>query len=134
MSSVHRGLTVALASGLFVGACINPAARTEVPARVAAVLTLVERAALVRVSGEAGEAGALTEQVAARADTMDTSLRWYIAAGRVGEALRFATAMAPFWRIEGRIDAGRQLITTASFAPSGDHVGVSGKPIESAKI
>lgn len=48
---------------------------------------------------------------------MDTSLRWYIAAGRVGEALRFATAMAPFWRIEGRIDAGRQLITTVLALP-----------------
>jgi tetratricopeptide (TPR) repeat protein len=46
---------------------------------------------------------------------MDYSLRWYIAAARVGDALRFATAMSPFWRTQGRIDVGRQL-TAATLA------------------
>ncbi len=117
MSSVHHSLSVALASGLLAGACTTPAARTEVPTRVAADLTLVERAAAARLSGEAGDAGALAERVAARADTMDTSLRWYIAAGRVGEALRFATAMSPFWRAQGRIEGGRQFIAAVLALP-----------------
>src|SRR5260370_27322556 len=117
MSSVHHSLRVALASGLLAGACTTPAARTEVPTRVAVDLTLVERAAAARLSGEAGDAGALAQRVAARADTMDTSLRWYIAAGRVGEALRFAIAMSPFWRAQGRIEAGRQLIASVLASP-----------------
>jgi len=49
---------------------------------------------------------------------MDTSLRWYIAAGRVGEALRFATAMSPFWRTQGRIDAGRRLMAAVLALPA----------------
>ncbi len=118
MSSVHRGLSVALVSGFLAGACSTPAARNAVPARVAADLTLVESAAAARVGGAAGDAGVFAERVAARADTMDTSLRWYIAAGRVREALRFATAMSPFWRIQGRIDAGRRLIAAVLALPA----------------
>src|SRR6266566_6899794 len=117
MSSVHRGLSVALVSGFLAGACSTPAARNAVPARVAADLTLVESAAAARV-GAAGDAGVFAERVAARADTMDTSLRWYIAAGRVGEALRFATAMSPFWRTQGRIDAGRRLMAAVLALPA----------------
>ena len=117
MSSVHDGLSVALVSGFLAGACTTPAARSAVPAGVAADLTLVARAAAARVSGEAGDAGVLAERVAARADTMDTSLRWYIAAGRVGEALQFATGMSPFWRTQGRIDAGRRLIAAVLALP-----------------
>src|SRR2546430_12758334 len=36
----------------------------------------------------------------------------------VGEALRFATAMSPFWRTQGRIDAGRRLIATVLALPA----------------
>jgi tetratricopeptide (TPR) repeat protein len=114
MSRVHRRISVALVSGLLAGACTTPAAHTEVPAPVAADLTLVDRAAAARLSGDAGT---WVARVAARADTMDTSLRWYIAAGRVGEALRFATEMSPFWRMQGRIDAGRQLIAAVLALP-----------------
>ncbi len=117
MSSVRRGIRVALASALLAGACTTRPARTEVPARVVADLALVERAAAARVSGDAGEAGAFAERVAARADTMDTSLRWYITAGQVSDALRFATAMSPFWRTQGRMDAGRQLIAAVLALP-----------------
>jgi tetratricopeptide (TPR) repeat protein len=117
MSSVHHALSVALASALFAGACTTRVERLEVPARVAADLTLVERAAAARVSGDGRDAGRLAGQVAARADTMDASLRWYIAAGRVGEALRFATAMSPFWRTQGRVNAGRQLIAAVLALP-----------------
>jgi tetratricopeptide (TPR) repeat protein len=86
----------------------------DTPASVAADLTLAERAAAARLSDSAGTWAA---RVAARADTMDASLRWYITAGRVGEALRFATAMSPFWRSQGRIDSGRQLITAVLALP-----------------
>src|SRR2546430_4062424 len=118
MSSVHRGLSVALVSGFLAGACSTPAAHDAVPARVAADLTLVESAAAARGGGAAGDAGVFADRVAARADTMDTSLRWYIAAGRVGEALRFATAMSPFWRTQGRIDAGRRLMAAVLALPA----------------
>ena len=118
MSSVHASLSVALVSGFLAGACSTPAAHDAVPARVAADLTLVESAAAARVGGAAGDAGVFAERVAARADTMDTSLRWYIEAGRVGEALRFATAMSPFWRTQGRLDAGRRLMAAVLALPA----------------
>lgn len=117
MVSTRCRISVVLAGGLLAGACTRPAARTEVPAGVAADLTLAERAAAARISGDAGDAGALAARVAARADTLDASLRWYIAAGRVSEALRFATAMAPFWRSQGRIGPGRQLIAAVLALP-----------------
>src|SRR2546422_11587003 len=110
MSSVHRGLSVALVSGFLAGACSTPAARNAVPARVAADLTLVESAAAARVGGAAGDAGGFAGRGAARADTMGTSLPWDIAAGRVGGGLRFATAMSLFWGPPGRIAAGRRLL------------------------
>jgi hypothetical protein len=80
-------------------------------------LALVERAAAARVGAGAGDAAALTAQVVARGDTIDASLRWYMAASQVTEAVRFATAMAPFWRSEGRIDDGRRLLAAALALP-----------------
>src|SRR2546430_17622153 len=101
MSSVHRGLSVALVSGLLAGACSTPAARNAVPARVAADLTLVESAAAARVGGAAGDAGVFSGRVAVRADPMDTSLRLDIAARRVGEGPPLATGESPVWGAHG---------------------------------
>ncbi|HZH41874.1 MAG TPA: hypothetical protein VFD85_12730 [Gemmatimonadales bacterium] len=123
MASAHRALTLALAGGLLAGAWTAPAARAQVPDRVAGDLTLVERAAAARINGDAGVAGALAGQVAARGDSMDASLRWYMAAGRVADALRFATAMAPFWRTQGRVDVGRQLLTAVLALPESTDQG-----------
>ena len=114
MSGPHRRTSVALVTGLLAGACVRPATRSEIPAPVAADLALVDRATAIRLNGDAATGSKL---VAARADTIDTSLRWYIGAARVGEALRFATEMSPFWRTQGRIDAGRQLITATLALP-----------------
>src|SRR5204863_2448695 len=36
----------------------------------------------------------------------------------VGEALRFATAMSPFWRTQGRLDAGRRLMAAVLALPA----------------
>lgn len=117
MASAHRALTVALTSGVLAGAWTAAAARAQVPARVADDLALAQRAAVARINGDAGAAGALAGQVAARGDSMDASLRWYMAAARVTDALHFATAMAPFWRTQGRLDAGRQLLTAVLALP-----------------
>ncbi len=114
MSKVRRRTTVALVAGLLGARCTPPLAYTIVPAPVTADLALVEHAAATRASAEGG---AWAARVAARADTMDNSLRWYIAAGRVSDALRFAAGMSRFWFMEGRMNTGRQLIAAALALP-----------------
>ena len=114
MSRDHCRISIALVSGLLAGACSTPLAHTEVPAPVAADFALVEHAAAAL---DSSDGGAWTARVTTRADTMDNSLRWYIGAGRVGDALRFATAMSRFWFIEGRTSAGRQLFAAALALP-----------------
>ena len=117
MSGTRSRMGRAFACGVVIGACQRPTPRTAGSAAVVGDLALVERAAAARAGTGPGEARALAAQVVARGDTMDASLRWYIAAGRVTEALRFATAMSPFWRSEGRIDDGRRLLAAALALP-----------------
>src|SRR5256885_16692550 len=102
MSSVHRGLSVALVSGFLAGACSTPAARDAVPARVAADLTLVESAAAARGGGPAGDAGVFAERGAAPAATRGPGPRWYIWAGRGGGAPPFSPARCPVRAAPGR--------------------------------
>jgi tetratricopeptide (TPR) repeat protein len=106
-------ITVALTIGLVAANCINPPTGVEIPAPVAADLALLDRAAAARV----GSGADWSTLVAARSDTIDTSLRWYIRAGRVSDALRFANEMSAFWRRQGRIDAGRRLVAATLALP-----------------
>lgn len=117
MSSARSRIGAAVACSVVIGACQRGAPPDAAPAAVVRDLALAEHAAAARVGEGGGDARALTAQVVARADTMDASLRWYIAAGRVTEALRFATAMGPFWRSEGRVDDGRRLLAAALALP-----------------
>src|SRR2546430_17358963 len=104
MSSVHRGLSVALVSGLLAGACSTPAARNAVPARVAADLTLVESAAAARVGGAAGDAGVFSERVAGRAGTMGTRLPLENVARPGGGGPPLSHGVSAVWRTQRRID------------------------------
>ena len=110
----HGRTTVALIAVLIAAGCINQPTRVEIPAQVAADLALLDRAA---VNSVGGDAASWSKLVAARSDTIDTSLRWYIRAGQVSNALRFGNEMSPFWRRQGRIDAGRQLLAATLALP-----------------
>ena len=110
----RRAITGALITGSLAASCINQPTRFEIPAQVAADLALLDRTATVRPGVDAA---AWSKLVAARSDTIDASLRWYIRAGRVSTALRFASEMSPFWRRQGRIDAGRRLLAATLALP-----------------
>lgn len=114
MLASPRRISVALMTGLLAGSCTNQPTRADIPTQVAADLALLDRAA---ANGVGGDAAAWSKLVAARSDTIDTSLRWYIRAGQVSNALRFANEMSPFWRRQGRIDSGRQLLAATLALP-----------------
>lgn len=78
-------------------------------------LLLVQEAAKARLSEK--NPSSITRLISKGA-LADRSLQWFINEGLTEEALRFVNSMAPFWFMEGRLDAGRKMFDAVLKMPS----------------